>query len=101
MIQIWVRFYDLPEELFDKSVIWELARCVRTLVRIHPHSLEGEYAHFVRVLVKLDVSTHSEREVGIEFNNSTIKLSVTREQLSEYCHTCKALGHYKGSCKKF
>ncbi|KAK3192977.1 hypothetical protein Dsin_024287 [Dipteronia sinensis] len=54
--QIWVRFYDLPWEFWHPQIFSDMARGIRIPLKFDRATLEGDYGHFARMLIDVDLS---------------------------------------------
>ncbi|KAK3229688.1 hypothetical protein Dsin_001569 [Dipteronia sinensis] len=55
--QIWVRFYALSLEYWHLKIISDLARGIGVPLWLDRATMKGDFRHFARVLVDIDVST--------------------------------------------
>ncbi|KAK0593385.1 hypothetical protein LWI29_035802 [Acer saccharum] len=68
--QVWVRFYDLSWEYWHPKIISDLARGIGVPLRLDKATVEGDFGHFARVLVDIDVSTVPPSSLLLERDDS-------------------------------
>lgn len=54
--QVWTRFYRLPWELWDPQILIDIVRNIGIPLLIDRATLEGDYSHFTRVLIDVDLA---------------------------------------------
>lgn len=54
--QILVRFYDLCFEYWHPKILSDLARGIRVPMRIDHATVYGDFGHFARVLIDIDLA---------------------------------------------
>ncbi|KAK0600543.1 hypothetical protein LWI29_016006 [Acer saccharum] len=64
--QIWVRFYDLPWEFWHPQILSDMARGVGIPLKFDRATLEGDYGHFARMLIDVDLSKPLPDSIMIE-----------------------------------
>ncbi|KAK0581163.1 hypothetical protein LWI29_010799 [Acer saccharum] len=67
--QIWVRFYDLPWEFWHPQILSDMARGVGIPLKFDRATLEGDYGHFARMLIDVDLSKPLPDSIMIEARN--------------------------------
>ncbi|KAI9192326.1 hypothetical protein LWI28_021289 [Acer negundo] len=53
--QVWVRFFDLSWEYQHQKIISDLAKGIGVLLRLDKVTSDGDFGHYARVLVDIDV----------------------------------------------
>ncbi|KAK2657381.1 hypothetical protein Ddye_010438 [Dipteronia dyeriana] len=85
----------------DKNMVWSLgslslkpARRIGVPLRLDMATVEGDFKHFARVLVDIDVSIVPLSSLLLERDDSHSSfISVEYENLSAFCYTCSSFGH--------
>ena len=98
--QVWVRFFDLSWEYWHPKIISDLARGIGVPLRLDKATSDGDFGHYARVLVDVDVSSVLPTSVLLErdeFHSSVI--AVEYENLPAFCSTCSSIGHLPSSCR--
>ncbi|KAK3199355.1 hypothetical protein Dsin_022770 [Dipteronia sinensis] len=98
LTQVRVRFYDLSWEYWHPKIIFDLARGIGVPLRLDKATIDGDFRHYARVLVDVDMSALLPSSVLLErddFHSSFI--SVEYENLPSFCSICSSIGHLPGS----
>ncbi|KAK2642189.1 hypothetical protein Ddye_023952 [Dipteronia dyeriana] len=96
---VWVRFYDLSWEYWHQKIIFDLARGIGVPLRMDKAIIDGEFGHYVRVLVDVDMSTLLPSLVLLERDEiHSSFISVEYENLPSFCSIFSSIGHLPGSC---
>ena len=99
--QVWVRFYELGTEYYYPRLLWNLARCLGTPLKIDQRTLDGSFTHFARILVEIDLSKDLETHVQIDHGEGLcVYSSVGYERIPEFCKNCNMVGHAMVQCRK-
>ncbi|KAK3193655.1 hypothetical protein Dsin_024965 [Dipteronia sinensis] len=96
---VWVRFYDLSWEYWHPKIIFYLARGIGVPLRLDKATIDGDFWHYVRVVVDVDMSALLPSSFLLErdeFHSSFI--SVKCENLPSFCSICFSVEHLPGSC---
>ncbi|KAK0576865.1 hypothetical protein LWI29_024624 [Acer saccharum] len=97
---VCVRFYDLSWEYWHPKIISDLARGIGVPLRLDRATVEGDFRHFARVLVDIDVSTVPPSSLLLERDDSHGSfISVEYENLPTFCSTCSFIGHFPNICR--
>ncbi|KAK3199371.1 hypothetical protein Dsin_022786 [Dipteronia sinensis] len=81
------------------KIIFDLARGIGVSLRLDKATIDGDFGHYARVLVDVDMSALLPSSVLLErdeFHSSFI--SVEYENLPSFCSICSSIGHLPGSC---
>ncbi|KAK3193449.1 hypothetical protein Dsin_024759 [Dipteronia sinensis] len=82
--------------------IWRLislARGIGVPLRLDKATMEGDFGHFMRVLVDIDVSTVPLSSLLLERDDSHSSfVLVEYENLPAFCSTCSSIGHFPNAC---
>ncbi|CAH9093033.1 unnamed protein product [Cuscuta europaea] len=100
-VPIWVKFHDLPLQLWNDEAMSEVASMVGipiTTDKITQERINNDYA---RVLIEVDVSKPPPLSFHIRLPSQKVfKQSVVYETFPSYCFHCKEFGHHPFICKK-
>ncbi|CAH9089753.1 unnamed protein product [Cuscuta europaea] len=100
-VSIWVKFHDLPLQLWNDEAMSEVASMVGvpiTTDKITQERINNDYA---RVLIEVDISKPPPLSFPIWLpSQKVIKQSVVYETFPSYCFLCKEFGHHPFICKK-
>ncbi|KAK0580246.1 hypothetical protein LWI29_038531 [Acer saccharum] len=83
--QIWVRFYDLPWEFWHPQILSDMARGVGIPLKFDRATLEGDYGHFARMLIDVDLSKPLPDSIMIEVFGDTVFISDDSFLVVDYC----------------
>ncbi|KAK3222072.1 hypothetical protein Dsin_009097 [Dipteronia sinensis] len=77
-----------------------LARGIRVPLLLDRATREGDFGHFARVLVDIDMSTVPPSSLLLERDDSHSSfISVEYENLLAFCSTCSSIGHFPNACR--
>ncbi|CAH9135329.1 unnamed protein product [Cuscuta epithymum] len=100
-VPIWVKFHDLPLQLWNDEAMSEVSSMVGvpiTTDKITQERINNDYA---RVLIEVDVSKPPPLSFPIRLPSQKVfKQSVVYETFPSYCFHCKEFGHHPFICKK-
>ncbi|CAH9085341.1 unnamed protein product [Cuscuta europaea] len=100
-VPIWVKFHDLPLQLWNDEAMSNVASMVGipiTTDKITQERINNDYA---RVLIEVDISKPPPLSFPIRLpSQKVIKQSVVYETFPSYCFHCKDFGHHPFTCKK-
>ncbi|KAK2662295.1 hypothetical protein Ddye_000869 [Dipteronia dyeriana] len=98
--QVWVRFYDLSWEYWHPNIIFYLAKGIGVPLRLDKATIDGDFRHYARVLVDVDMSTLLPSSVLLEKDEiHSSFISVEYENLPSFCSICSSIGHLPCSCR--
>jgi len=102
-VQSWVRFLELPQEYWSHNIIFTIASCLGTPLRLDAATskcpLERSFGHFIRVLVDIDLSSKIRHKLWVEREGYAFLANVDYENLPLFCSQCHIIGHSFSSCK--
>lgn len=101
VVQVWVRIYELSLEYWHYPIIMGIAKSVGNPIKIDENSMSGMYGHYVRVLVEMDLSINPQEHVMIERTGHCLFVSLSYENLPNFCPHCSMVGHSITRCTKF
>ncbi|CAH9135340.1 unnamed protein product [Cuscuta epithymum] len=100
-VPIWVKFHDLPMQLWNDEAMSEVASMVGvpiTTDKITKERINNDYA---RVLIEVDASKPPPLSFPIRLpSHKVFKQSVVYETFPSYCFHCKEFGHHPFICNK-
>ncbi|KAK0582625.1 hypothetical protein LWI29_027805 [Acer saccharum] len=79
--QIWARFYDLPWEFWHPQILSDMARGVGIPLKFDRATLEGDYGHFARMLIDVDLSKPLPDSIMIEVGEDCLFLTLYFENV--------------------
>ncbi|KAK2637422.1 hypothetical protein Ddye_032214 [Dipteronia dyeriana] len=97
---VWVRFYYLSWEYWHPNIIFDLAKGIGISLRLDKATIDGDFVHYARVLLDIDMSTLLCSLVLLErdeFHSSFI--SVEYKNLPSFGSICSSFGHLPSSCR--
>ncbi|KAK0587194.1 hypothetical protein LWI29_018861 [Acer saccharum] len=98
-LKVWVRLFNLSWEYWHPKIISDLARGIGVPLRLDKATSDGDFGHYARVLVDMDMSSVLPTLVLLErdeFHSSFT--GVEYENLPAFCSTCSFIGHLPNSC---
>ena len=98
--QVWIRIHDLSWEYWHPKILTNLASAIGHPLKIDNATLNGDYGHYARVLVDVDLSKNLLESVMMERDGFCFFVSITYENLPDFCNNCSAVGHSIGNCKR-
>ncbi|PON38969.1 Zinc knuckle CX2CX4HX4C, partial [Trema orientale] len=98
--QVWVRFHELPWVYWDRQILSDLARGVGVPIRFDEMTLKGEFGHFARILIDIDLSQPISDSLMVEVGNDCLFIPLEYERLPAFCSSCKIIGHTASSCRR-
>ncbi|XP_065848420.1 uncharacterized protein [Euphorbia lathyris] len=99
-VQIWVRLYNLPWEFWDKQIIADIARVIGVPLRFDKNTIDGEFGHFARILIELDLSKPLQKEIRVDTDNLIVWAQVFYENLPGFYSECNSVGHVMTNCRR-
>ncbi|PON38987.1 Zinc knuckle CX2CX4HX4C [Trema orientale] len=98
--QVWVCFHELPWVYWDRQILSDLARGVGVPIRFDEMTLKGEFGHFARILIDIDLSQPISDSLMVEVGNDCLFIPLEYERLPDFCSSCKIIGHVVSSCRR-
>lgn len=98
-VQTWIRFYRLPWEVEDPSILFGIVRQIGVPLCIDNMTLSGDLGQFARVLVDLDLSKLLQHTLTLDYEASLVPINIVHERLPGFCHSCKVIGHTIVDCR--
>lgn len=68
-------------------------------MRIDKNTIDGDFRHFVRVFVDVDLAKPLKYHLVIDCDNFLFDIDVFYENLSAFCKACNTIGHDSSSYK--
>ncbi|XP_065875385.1 uncharacterized protein [Euphorbia lathyris] len=98
--QVWVRFYNLPWEFWDTRIIASIARAVGVPIRFDNNTVNGEFGHYARVLIDVELSMNIQDRLQVDTENQKHWVFLEYENLPVLCDTCSSIGHDSSVCRR-
>ncbi|CAH9082979.1 unnamed protein product [Cuscuta europaea] len=100
-VPIWVKFHDLPMQLWNDEAMSEVASMVGVPIATDKITKERINNDYARVLIEVDISKPPPLSFHIRLPSQKVfKQSVVYETFLSYCFHCKEYGHHPFICKK-
>ncbi|PON82607.1 Zinc knuckle CX2CX4HX4C [Trema orientale] len=98
--QVWVRFHELPWVYWDRQILSDLARGIGVPIRFDEMTLNGEFGHYARMLIDIDLSQPISDSLMVEVGSDCLFILLEYERLSSFCCACKFIGHEASTCRR-
>ncbi|XP_065881792.1 uncharacterized protein [Euphorbia lathyris] len=98
--QVWVTFYNLPWEFWDKRIMASIARAIGVPLRFDKNTVEGEMGHYARILIDVELSKEIQYKLRVDTDTSMHWISLEYERLPDLCSICHSIGHSAGACRR-
>ncbi|KAI3454755.1 hypothetical protein Pfo_011418 [Paulownia fortunei] len=95
---VWIRLLGLPIHLFDKRVLFNIARLIGKPLRIDEAILDYSRPSFARVCIGLNLMDEMVDHVWIGSQKRAFMQWVLYENPPKYCTHCMHLGHTSENC---
>jgi len=99
-----MKIHGLSQEYWRKKIIFAIASSVGTPIYVDSVTSkpahERTFGHFARVLVDIDLTKELKYEVLVERKGYAFFVEFEYENLPEFCHYCKIVGHNIAVCRK-
>ncbi|KAK2638051.1 hypothetical protein Ddye_025846 [Dipteronia dyeriana] len=86
--KIWVWFYDLPWEFWHPQILSDMTRGIRIPLKFDRANLEGDYGHFARMLIDVDLSKSLHDSIMIEVEDDCLFPTLFFENVPSFCSVC-------------
>ncbi|XP_057770670.1 uncharacterized protein LOC130990453 [Salvia miltiorrhiza] len=100
LCHVWVRIYYLPVECWYPEIITGIARHICLPLKLDAASAYGEFGHFARILIEVDLALPLPETLLINCDEGSFYVEFSYEQLPLFCSRCKITGHTISKCKK-
>ncbi|XVE70491.1 hypothetical protein DITRI_Ditri10aG0076500 [Diplodiscus trichospermus] len=77
----------------EPQVLSNIARAIGVPFKIDKATLLGDFRHFARILVDVDIKNLLLEKLQLEFNGVCFFVTFEFERLSTFCSTCSSVGH--------
>ena len=98
--QVLAWIHDLPWEHWDLKILFSIAKRVGALLKIDNAMLEGNFGHFARLLIDVDLSKELLESLMIEREGHKFFIHIEYENLPTFCIICLAVGHSLANCRR-
>lgn len=93
-VAIWIRFPELPIELYDRAVFKEIGSAIGPILRIDAYTASGSRSSYARLCVQVDLEKPLINMIRI----GKCKQVVLYEGISALCFSYSRLGHTQDKC---
>lgn len=99
-VDLWMRIYDLPQELLDIDTVMLLASQVGNPILPHK-DIANNWSLFARIKISLNIFEPLPTEITVNRNEGiTESYELAFERITNFCHFCGMLGHKHEDCSK-
>ncbi|CAH9066446.1 unnamed protein product [Cuscuta europaea] len=99
-VPIWVKFPNLPLQIWNEDVISEIASRVGMPLTTDRVTQERSISKYARVLIEVDASKPPPLTLIVRLPNGRFHFQkMIYETFPNYCFNCKAYGHHAFTCK--
>ena len=88
-----VRFHELGCEYWHSSILFSLAKCLGTPLKIDDRTLNNNFGHYARILIDIDLALPLQEQIMVERKNFCSFVSLTYERLLDFCNCCNSISH--------
>ncbi|KAF3445699.1 hypothetical protein FNV43_RR10875 [Rhamnella rubrinervis] len=81
------------------SILTDLARGIRTPLKFDHSTIVGNYGHYARVLVDVDLAGFVKKKLLLETTDDCIEVDLYFELFPDFCTSCHSVGHSMVKCK--
>ncbi|KAH6776381.1 hypothetical protein C2S52_013942 [Perilla frutescens var. hirtella] len=92
--------YNLPIEYWHEEILVEIARSVRTPLKIDGNSMHGFVGHYAMVLIEIDMVQQLQSSVMINRGVVSFFIDLHYKSLPLFCNECQMVGHSLSKCRK-
>lgn len=96
--QLWVRFYKLPWEYWHPHILTSIASGLGVPLKIDNATINGEFGHYARVLIDVDLSSKLPENLLIERIGKIFFIDIVYENMPSFCNLCSNIGHVPHNC---
>ncbi|PON33061.1 hypothetical protein TorRG33x02_355600, partial [Trema orientale] len=82
------------------QILSDLARGVGVPIRFDEMTLNGEFGHYARMLIDIDLSQPISDSLMVEVGSDCLFIPLEYERLPSFCSTCKFIGHEATNCRR-
>lgn len=98
--QIWVRFFNLPQEYWGLQTLFEIASGLGSPITIDEATQQRRFGLFARVLIDVNLAEKMFESVVIEREDHALSVTVQYEKHPMFCSHCQMIGHNIQNCSK-
>lgn len=95
---VWVGLLGLPIHLFDKTVLFSIARLLGSPLKVDETTTKKMRPACARICVELDLTQKWVEEIWIGKDNRGFAQKIKYESLLKFCLGCRHIGHDQESC---
>ena len=82
------------------NILFNIAKGIGAPLKIDNATLEGNFGHFARLLVDVDLSKDLPESLMIEREGHKFFIHIDYENLPAFCKNCLAVGHALANCRR-
>ena len=86
--QVWCRFFNLGWEYWHPQILMSITKGIGSLLKIDRATLDGDFVHFARILIDVDLSKKSSRIYYSRTGWQQFFVNVEYENLPDFCSHC-------------
>ncbi|KAK3211631.1 hypothetical protein Dsin_016337 [Dipteronia sinensis] len=99
-LEVWAPFYDLSWEYCHPKIISDLDRGTRVPLQLDRATVKGDFGHFERVLVDIDMSTVPPSSLLLQKDDThSYFISLEYENLPAFYSTCSSISNFPNACR--
>lgn len=96
-----MHFYDLCFEYLLPKILSDLTREIEVALRIDKAILSGNFGHYARVLIDVDLVAKLLHALILDLEDSCSQFSLDHLKLPLFCSTCWSICHDFANCNLF
>lgn len=96
---MWVWFYGLNWVYWHPQILLDLARNIGVPLKIYQSTISGDFGHFPRVLVDVELAAHILGFVLLILGGQHIDVKLHYENLLNFCIIYGNVGHSVANCQ--
>ncbi|KAF3452091.1 hypothetical protein FNV43_RR08187 [Rhamnella rubrinervis] len=100
-ISVWIRILNLNWVSWHPQILSNLACGVGVLLKFDHSTLLGDFGHFARILVDVDMASFLSDMLTLGVHGYCHEICMVYEKLPAYCTTCNNIGYLLANCHLF
>ena len=73
--QVWCRFFNLGWEYWHPQILMSITKGIGSLLKIDRATLDGDFVHFARILIDVDLSKNLQESIILERDGNNFLLT--------------------------
>ncbi|KAF3451996.1 hypothetical protein FNV43_RR08092 [Rhamnella rubrinervis] len=95
----WVKnFNPTMQKIMHAQIISDLAREIEVPLKINSATLSGNFGHFARALIDVDLAGFIPETLLLKTEDSCIEVQLDYERFPDFCNNCRNIGHSVDRC---